>query len=79
MYPVVRSLKQTETPHLAWLFLAAAPLAVDFSLGYFSIWQNNHASRFATGALLGAVAVYYILPGLIEASSAVVRRFSPSP
>jgi len=71
MYPMVRSLKQTETPHLAWLFLAAAPLAVDWSLGYFSIWQNNHASRFATGALLGAVAVFYILPGLIELSSRI--------
>jgi uncharacterized membrane protein len=26
------------------------PLAVDFSLGYFNIWHNNHLSRFVTGA-----------------------------
>jgi uncharacterized membrane protein len=68
-FPLVRSLRQTETPRLVWLFLGAAPLAIDWSLGYFSIWQNNHASRFATGALLGATAVFYILPGLIELSS----------
>ena len=68
MYPAARSLKQTETPHLVWLFLAAAPLAIDWLLGYFSIWQNNHASRFSTGALLGATAVFFILPGLIELS-----------
>ena len=68
-YPLTRSLKRTDTPRLVWLFLAAAPLAIDWSLGYFSIWQNNHASRFATGFLLGAAAIFYILPGLIEMSS----------
>jgi uncharacterized membrane protein len=79
-YPLARSLKQTETPNLIWLFLAAAPLAIDWSLGYFSIWQNNHVSRFATGFLLGAVAVFYILPGLIELSSRLIpgrRRGRP--
>ena len=67
-YPLISSLKQAQTPRLVWLFLAAAPLAIDWSLGYFSIWQNNHVSRFSTGALLGAMALFYILPGLIELS-----------
>jgi uncharacterized membrane protein len=71
-YPLVRSLRQTETPRLIWLFLAAVPLAFDWSLGYFAIWQNNHASRFATGFLLGGAAVFYILPGLIELSLRVI-------
>ena len=67
-YPLTRSLKRTDAPRLIWLFLAAAPLAIDWSLGYFSIWENNHVSRFATGFLLGAAAIFYILPGLIEMS-----------
>ena len=71
VFPLVRPLRQTETPSIVWLFLAATPLVIDFSLGYFSIWRNNHASRFATGALLGSVAVFYILPGLIELSSRI--------
>ena len=75
IYPLVRSLRQTRTPSIVWLFLAAAPLAVDFSLGYFSIWQNNHLSRFFTGALLGAAAVFYIMPGLVELSSNISGRF----
>jgi uncharacterized membrane protein len=75
-YPLIRSFEDTQTPSLIWLFLAAAPLAIDWSLGYFSIWQNNHASRFATGFLLGAVTVFYILPGLIELSSRVISRRS---
>lgn len=72
VYPLTRPLKQTQTPGLFWLFLAAAPLAIDWSLGYFSIWQNNHASRFTTGALLGATSVFYILPGLIDLSYRLV-------
>ncbi|MGH9874830.1 MAG: DUF2085 domain-containing protein [Pyrinomonadaceae bacterium] len=67
-YPLVRSLRQTEAPARKWLFLAAAPLAIDFTVGYFGIWENTHSSRFATGALLGAVAVFYVLPGLVELS-----------
>ena len=67
-YPLVRSLRQTEAPPRKWLFIAAAPLAIDFALGYFGIWANTHSSRFATGALLGAVAVFYVMPGLMDLS-----------
>jgi len=67
-YPLVRSLRQTEAPPRKWLFLAAAPLAIDFAVGYLGIWENTHSSRFATGALLGAVAVFYVLPGLMDLS-----------
>jgi uncharacterized membrane protein len=72
-YPLVRSLKSTDTPPRLWLILAAVPLTIDFALGYFSIWENNQLSRFTTGALLGAVAVFYIIPGLIELSSRIGR------
>src|SRR5207248_6656955 len=61
-------LRQIEAPARKWLFIAAAPLAIDFTLGYVGIWNNTHFSRFATGALLGAVAVLYIMPGLIDLS-----------
>jgi uncharacterized membrane protein len=65
-YPLLRSLKRTDTPRIFWLILATMPLAIDFALGYFSIWQNNHFSRFTTGALLGAVAAFYVIPGVID-------------
>jgi uncharacterized membrane protein len=68
MYPLVRSLRQTEAPNRKWLFLAATPLAIDFAVGFFGIWNNTHSSRFATGALLGAVAVFYVMPGLMDLS-----------
>lgn len=73
VYPLTRPLTRTETPRIFWLFLASAPLAIDFLLGYFSIWSNTDLSRFVTGGLLGAAAVFYIVPGLIELSSRVAR------
>ena len=76
IYPLARSLKRTDTPARAWLILAAVPLAIDFSLTYFGIWQNTHLSRFSTGALLSSVAVFYIMPGLIELSSAIAGRLN---
>src|SRR5947207_11465936 len=30
IYPIVRSLRQTETPSIVWLFLAAGTLVIDF-------------------------------------------------
>src|SRR5437588_6269025 len=37
-YPLVRSMRQTETPNIVWLILATLPLVIDFSLGYFQLW-----------------------------------------
>jgi uncharacterized membrane protein len=67
-YPIFRSLRQTTTPERKWLFIAAAPLAIDWAVEFFGLWQNTHTSRFLTGALLGATAVFFVLPGLIELS-----------
>jgi uncharacterized membrane protein len=67
-YPSFRSLRQIEAPARKWLFLAAAPLALDFALGFFGLWHNTHTSRFLTGALLGAVAVFFVMPGLMDLS-----------
>jgi uncharacterized membrane protein len=76
IYPLARSLQRTDTPPRRWLILATLPLLIDFSLGYFSIWQNTHLSRFLTAALLSSVAVFYIMPGLIDLGSAIAIRFS---
>ena len=67
-YPLVRSLRRTDTPPRRWLFMAAVPLAIDFALGFFGIWENTHLSRFLTGALLGSVAVFYVMPRLLDFS-----------
>ena len=64
----MRSLRQTEAPERKWLFIAAAPLAIDFLFEFSGIGHNTHTSRLLTGALLGAVAVFYVMPGLLDLS-----------
>ena len=76
--PLVRSLRKTDTPRVIWLLLSAVPLAIDFGLTYFGVWENTHFTRVTTGALFGAVAAIYVVPGLIELSmnlrSRLIRR-----
>jgi uncharacterized membrane protein len=66
LYPIVRPLRSASVPSPKWLYLAAAPLFIDFSLTFLGIWQNTHTSRLLTGLLLGGVAVFYVMPGLVE-------------
>jgi hypothetical protein len=47
-----------------------------FALGWLGIWHNTFASRALTGLLLGSVAAFYLLPGLIEATTDLAGRLS---
>ena len=66
IYPFLRPIDETEPLPRFWLFLAMFPMAVDWSLGFFEIWENTHWSRFTTGAILGAACAIFIIPALIE-------------
>src|SRR3954451_6539784 len=79
LYPLVRSLRNTSTPPRSLLIFAALPLAIDFSLTFFAIWENTHTSRLLTGLLLGSVAVFYIMPGIIELSLRGLTQRSHQP
>ena len=68
LYPLIRSLKTTVMPPRIVLLLAALPLAIDFSVTFFGFWENTHTSRLLTGALLGSVTVFYVMPGIVEVS-----------
>jgi uncharacterized membrane protein len=68
LYPLVRSLKTTITPPRGLLILAAIPLLIDFSVTFFGFWENTHTSRLLTGALLGSVTVFYVMPGIVDLS-----------
>src|SRR6185503_13662135 len=78
IYPLVRSLRSVATPPRKILFLAALPLLIDFSLTFFGIWENTHTSRLLTGALLGSVVVFYVMPGIVDLSLRGLR-LSPAP
>ena len=79
LYPLIRSLRTTNTPPRSWLLLAAVPLGIDFSLTFLGIWENTHTSRLLTGALIGSVAVFYIVPGLMDLSLRPLQASKPQP
>ena len=79
LYPLVRSLRSVATPPRSLLILAVLPLAIDFSLTFFGIWENTHTSRLITGALLGSVAVFYVMPGIIDLSLRAVTKQTREP
>jgi uncharacterized membrane protein len=82
LYPIIRPLRSTNLWSPKWLFLAAVPMLVDFSLTFFGIWENTHSTRFFTGLLLGGVTMFYIMPGLVELSLRITgkspKRLQPS-
>ncbi|MFN2595578.1 MAG: DUF2085 domain-containing protein [Pyrinomonadaceae bacterium] len=65
-YPLARDVRRTDAPPRAWLFAAAAPTALDFLINFVTPWHNTHWSRALSGALLGAAAVFYVVPGLVD-------------
>lgn len=72
LYPAARRLSDPP-PHRRWLLLALVPTALDFGLDFGGWWSNTHASRAWTGALLGAVSAFYVVPGLLDLFRTVAR------
>ena len=71
-YPLWRNIENIEPLPRLWLFASMVPIGIDWSLGMLDIWQNNHASRFITGLILGVGCATYIMPALVE----IVRNLS---
>ena len=66
IYPLWRPVDEIEPLPRFWLFLSLIPIAVDWSLGVFGIWENTHLSRFVTGTILGVSCATYIVPAVVE-------------
>ncbi|QYO65948.1 DUF2085 domain-containing protein [Leptolyngbya sp. 7M] len=66
IYPLWRVIDDIEPLPRKWLLLSVLPMSLDWSLTIFNIWENNHASRFITGMILGGACSIYILPALVE-------------
>ena len=74
LYPLARGLRRADAPARRWLLLALLPTALDFLLNFAGLWANTHASRALTGAIAGAGAAFFALPGLVELGRSIGRR-----
>jgi len=75
VFPFIRGVDNIEPLPRIWLFASMAPIAIDWSLTIFGIWENTFASRFITGLILGFACAVYIVPALVE----IVRNFARKP
>ena len=67
LYPLLRDLREERFPPRWMLTGAAAPTAIDFRGGVLGLFSNTFLSRALTGILFGAVAAFYVAPGLVSA------------
>lgn len=65
-HPFFRSVENVEPLPRFWLVLAMIPMAIDWSLGAFGVWENTLLSRFSSGMILGAVCAVFLIPALVE-------------
>lgn len=77
-YPILRSLNDLEPLPRIWLLLSPAPTVIDWALGMFGIWENNHFSRFFTASILGVGIAFFLVPGILEVSRFLFWRTANS-
>ncbi|MFZ5518448.1 MAG: DUF2085 domain-containing protein [Candidatus Zhuqueibacterota bacterium] len=66
MYPFFYKLKTKATPRKQTFYLALIPITIDIALRTFHILDNSFTSRFSTGFILGAVTVFFVIPGVLS-------------
>ena len=73
-YPLLRSMEEIEPLPRFWLILATIPMAIDWSLTVFGIWENTFFTRVTTGLILGIACSIFIVPALVELSQMFLTK-----
>src|SRR4030095_1510216 len=66
LYPFIRKLNNLDLPSLLFLFIGAGFVALDAGLDIFEVYKNTFITREISGAILGLVLPFYIIPGTIR-------------
>ena len=66
IYPFVRKLSNSELPPLWILFVGVGLVALDAGFDIFEVYKNTFATREITGAILGMILPFFIIPGSIR-------------
>lgn len=73
-YPLLRPMDVSDPLPRFWLFASMLPIAIDWSLGMFGIWENTFLSRVASGLILGVGCAVFIVPALVEIAEVRLSR-----
>lgn len=78
-YPLLRPMEESSPLPRFWLFASMIPMAIDWSLGVFEVWENTFLTRTVTGLILGVACAVFIVPALIEIAEVRLGRAYASP
>ncbi|HTY01743.1 MAG TPA: DUF2085 domain-containing protein [Bacteroidota bacterium] len=81
VYPLFRSITSRVGAGRSWLLAAVVPMVVDVALSLLNVHESSSVTRVFTGAFFGIIAVFVLLPIIIDASSELMTRtrVQPSP
>ena len=74
IYPIVRSVAYRVGLSRDWLIVAVAPMILDVSLSLLRIHESTSLSRIVTGSCFGVIAVFIIVPTIVDAVSELLTR-----
>jgi len=66
VYPFIRKLNNIDLPAIIFLLLGTALVIIDASLDILDVIKNTFITREITGAILGFILPFYIIPGTIR-------------
>lgn len=73
LFPFFWRIEKTEWPS-KWILLGASvPIAIDGGMQLLGIWESSNLARVATGAVIGVVLPFYIIPMLNMLAKAIME------
>lgn len=81
VYPVFRSLTSRVGAGRGWFVVAVTPMVVDVVLSLLNVHQSSALTRVLTGSFFGIIAVFIVVPTIIDAMAELMTRprIQPSP
>ncbi|MBC8184758.1 DUF2085 domain-containing protein [candidate division KSB1 bacterium] len=73
IYPLISKFKSNWIPAKKYFFLAGIPISIDIFIRFFRIAENTFTSRLITGLILGAITVFFVLPGFLSISDKSIK------
>lgn len=66
LYPFIRKMSNIDLPSLFWLFIPVGLMLLDVGLDIADVQKNSFITREITGAVIGVVLPFFIIPGTIR-------------
>lgn len=66
VYPLTRKITNTKLPSIWFLISACIIMVLDVGMDLMDLYKNTYITRSITGAVLGFVLSFYLIPGFIN-------------